>query len=324
MSGRLEKERQIEQQVMKKLDSMPSILTDYYYSLIGAGKSYRTAKVYIENVIQFVKFTFGENIKEDFYSSVNATHINRYIASLRTKTVKGKTERTSDSHKTLNWSSLNSFFQFLVPDYIATNPVANTKRPKMKDNPNVTFLTTEEMTKIFDNVKEKANPRMLNRDMCLLKLGFATGLRISAIVQIDIGDLDLKHNQIRITEKGDHDDFVIIGDNLKAQVELWLKDREEYFSDVNSNALFVSQEKNRLSARSVKDLMDKYTAGATDKKVTPHVMRHSCATNLYEKTGDIYLCARQLHHKNVSTTQRYAELSKEKQKKAANILDDMI
>lgn len=324
MSGRLEKERQIEQQVMKKLDSMPSILTDYYYSLIGAGKSYRTAKVYIENVIQFIKFTFGENITEDFYSSVNATHINRYIASLRTKTVKGKTERTSDSHKTLNWSSLNSFFQFLVPDYISTNPVANTKRPQMKDNPNVTFLSTEEMAKIFENVKEKANPRMLNRDMCLLKLGFATGLRISAIVQIDIGDLDLKHNQIRITEKGDHDDFVIIGDNLKAQVELWLKDREEYFSDVNSNALFVSQEKNRLSARSVKDLMDKYTLGATDKKVTPHVMRHSCATNLYEKTGDIYLCARQLHHKNVSTTQRYAELSKEKQKKAANILDDMI
>ena len=324
MSGRLEKERQIEQQVMKKLDSMPSILTDYYYSLIGAGKSYRTAKVYIENVIQFVKFTFGENIKEDFYSSVNATHINRYIASLRTKTVKGKTERTSDSHKTLNWSSLNSFFQFLVPDYISTNPVANTKRPQMKDNPNVTFLSTEEMAKIFENVKEKANPRMLNRDMCLLKLGFATGLRISAIVQIDIDDLDLKHNQIRITEKGDHDDYVIIGDNLKAQVELWLKDREEYFSDVNSNALFVSQEKNRLSARSVKDLMDKYTLGATDKKVTPHVMRHSCATNLYEKTGDIYLCARQLHHKNVSTTQRYAELSKEKQKKAANILDDMI
>lgn len=324
MSGRLEKERQIEQQVMKKLDSMPSILTDYYYSLIGAGKSYRTAKVYIENVIQFVKFTFGENIKEDFYSSVNATHINRYIASLRTKTVKGKTERTSDSHKTLNWSSLNSFFQFLVPDYIPTNPVANTKRPQMKDNPNVTFLSTEEMAKIFENVKEKANPRMLNRDMCLLKLGFATGLRISAIVQIDIDDLDLKHNQIRITEKGDHDDYVIIGDNLKAQVELWLKDREEYFSDVNSNALFVSQEKNRLSARSVKDLMDKYTLGATDKKVTPHVMRHSCATNLYEKTGDIYLCARQLHHKNVSTTQRYAELSKEKQKKAANILDDMI
>lgn len=324
MSGRLEKERQIEQQVLKKLNSMPSVLTEYYYSLIGSGKSYRTAKVYIENIVQFVKYTFGDSVKEDFYTSVKASHINKYIASLRTKTVKGKTERTSDSHKTLNWSSLNSFFQFLVPEYIDSNPVSNTQRPKMKDNPNVTFLTTEEMAKIFNNVEKKAGQRFLNRDLCLLKLGFATGLRISAIVQIDVDDLDLEHNQIRITEKGDHDDFVIVGDNLKAQIMLWLKDREEYFKDVGSNALFVSQENNRLSTRSVKDLMDKYTAGATDKKVTPHVMRHSCATNLYEKTGDIYLCARQLHHKNVSTTQRYAELSKEKQKKAANILDDMI
>jgi hypothetical protein len=112
LSGRYEKEMQIEQQVMKKLDIMPSILTDYYYSLIGSGKSYRTAKVYIENIIQFVKFTFNDKYKEDFYLTVTANHINKYIASLRTKTVKGKTERTSDSHKTLNWSSLNSFFQF--------------------------------------------------------------------------------------------------------------------------------------------------------------------------------------------------------------------
>jgi integrase/recombinase XerD len=324
LSGRLEKEKQIEQQVLKKLHTMPYILTEYYYSLIGSGKSYRTAKAYIENVVQFVKFTFEDHIKEDFYVEVKASHINKYIASLRTKTVKGKTERTSDSHKTLNWSSLNSFFQFLTPEYISINPVSNTKRPKMKDNPNVTFLTAEEMTKIFNNIEERANPRLLNRDLCLFKLGFATGLRISAIVQIDVDDLDLEHNQIRITEKGDHDDCVMVGDNLKSQIRLWLKDREEYFGNVDSNALFVSQENNRLSARTVKDLMDKYTLGATDKKVTPHVMRHSCATNLYEKTGDIYLCARQLHHKNVSTTQRYAELSREKQKKAANILDDMI
>lgn len=324
MSGRYEKEMQIERQVMNRLCDMPSILTDYYYSLIGSGKSYRTAKLYIDNVIQFVKFAFNDKCKDDFYLAVTSNHINRYIASLRTKTVKGKTARTSDSYKTSNWSSLNSFFQFLVPDYISTNPVANTQRPKMKDNPKVTFLTTEEMSKIFDNVQERANSRMLNRDMCLLKLGFATGLRISAIVQIDIEDLDLEHNQIRVTEKGDHDDYVMIGEKLKNQILLWLDDRNRHFNGAPTNALFVSQEGGRLSPRTVKDLIDKYTPGATDKHVTPHVMRHSCATNLYEQTGDIYLCAKQLHHKNITVTQRYAELSKEKQKKAANILDGMI
>ena len=324
MSGRLEKENQIEQKILSKIGSMPYVLTRYYYSLTGSGKSYRTAKAYIDNVLQFIKFTFGDDVKNDFYKDVDATHIDKYITSLRTKNTKGKAERTSDSYRTLNWSSLNSFFQFLVPQYIETNPVAYTQRPKMRDNPHVTYLDTEEIASVLKNIEDRAYERMRNRDLCIFKLGFSTGLRISAIVQIDLDDLDLDHNQIKITEKGDHDDYIIIGENLKSQIKLWLADRERYFNRTNSSALFVSQECNRLSDNSVRDLMNKYTLGATDKKVTPHVMRHSCATNLYEKTGDIYLCAKQLHHKNVSTTQRYAELSMEKQKKAANILDGMI
>ena len=88
--------------------------------------------------------------------------------------------------------------------------------------------------------------------------------------------------------------------------------------------MFISQFNRRISDDMVEELLKKYSHGITDKHVTPHVMRHSCATNLYEATGDIYLCAKQLHHKNVATTQRYAELSKEKQKKAADILDGMI
>lgn len=324
MSGRYEKEMQIDSYMKEKLNGMPSILTDYYYSLVGSGKSYRTARAYVESVAQFVRFTFGIKCKENFYEQINANHINRYITSLRTKNINGKAERTSDSHKALNWSALNSFFQFLVPMYIKENPVEYTQRPKMKDNPTVTYLTTEEIAKILNNVEEKAVPSVKNRDLCILKLGFATGLRVSAIVELDLDDLDLKHNQIRVTEKGDRDYRVMIGDNLKAQILLWLEDRKRYFGNVDDNALFISNKQKRLSVRMVQTLTKKYAEGITDKNVHPHVMRHSCATNLYESTNDIYLCAQQLHHANVSTTQRYAELSKEKQKKAANILDDMI
>ena len=71
-------------------------------------------------------------------------------------------------------------------------------------------------------------------------------------------------------------------------------------------------------------ILKKYSEGITNKNVTPHVMRHSCATNLYEKTGDIYLCATVLNHQNVATTQRYAEISQAKKKSAANILDNLI
>lgn len=324
MSGRLEKENNLKRKIENRLANAPSIVEEYYYSLVGSGKSYDTAYRYINYVISFINFTFKDNSSEEFYLKVKPLHINKYIASLRNKQVNGKAERTSDSIRAVQWSALNSFFQFLVPDYISNNPVENTVRPKMKDNPKVTYLTPEEIAKVMTNIENNAQKRFKNRDLCILKLGFSTGLRISAIVQIDINDVDLKQNCIRVTEKGDYDNYVMFGDNLKKQIMAWLEDREEYFPNCNSNALFVSQVNRRISDDMVAEMLTKYSNGVTDKHVTPHVMRHSCATNLYEKTGDIYLCSRQLNHKNVSTTQRYAELSKEKQKMAANILDDMI
>lgn len=324
MSGRYEKEIKLEGKIKNRLNGAPSIIEEYYYSLIGSGKSYDTAYRYINYILSFLAFTFNGRHNEQFYLDVKPTHINKYITSLRTKEVNGVAERTSDSIRGVHWSALNSFFQFLVPNYIDSNPVESTKRPKVKDNPKVTYLTPEEISKILYKVETDAQDKFKNRDLCILKLGFSTGLRISAIVQIDVGDIDLKHNQIRVTEKGDYDNYVMFGENLKAQIVAWLKDRDDYFSGCATSALFVSRFGQRISDDAVSEMLKKYTHGVTDKHVTPHVMRHSCATNLYERTGDIYLCSKQLNHKNVSTTQRYAELSREKQKRAANILDDMI
>lgn len=324
MNGRLEKENIMKRKIENRLIDVPSIIEDYYYSLIGSGKSFDTAYRYINHVISFVRFAFKDTCDEHFYLKVKPVHINKYIASMRTKEVNGRAKKTSDSIRSVTWSALNSFFQFLIPEYISENPVASTKRPKMKDNPKVTYLTPNEITKIMHNVDKNAQEKFKNRDLCILKLGFSTGLRISAIVQIDLDDVDLDHNQIRVTEKGDYDSYVMFGDNLKAQILAWMQDRDKYFSNCRSNALFVSQRGIRISDDSVGVMLKKYANGATDKHVTPHVMRHSCATILYEATGDIYLCAKQLNHKNVSTTQRYAELSMEKQKKAANILDNLI
>lgn len=318
MSGRYERDMRTDAIIKKKLSILPNVVTDYYYSLLSSGKSYRTAQTYIDHLDKFIKFTFSYNCPDDFYLQIKAVHINKYISSLRSNE-----KRISDSYKTGAWTSLNSFCQFLVPEYISINPVSHTKRPKMKDDASVTYLTEEEIAKVLDNVVKKANARMVNRDLCILKIGFAIGLRVSEIIQIDMSDVDLANGKIYVVGKGDRNYSVLVGDKLKHQILLWMQDRETYFGHISSNALFVAQSGNRISPRSVKDLIDKYT-DVVDKHVTPHVMRHSCATNLYEKTGDIYLCAGQLHHKNVTTTQRYAELSDKKQKMAANILDDMI
>lgn len=324
MSGRYEKEKYLEGQIEKRLFGEPHILTEYYYHLIGSGRSYTTAYRYINYILMFLNFTFKGKYDDDFYVKIKSTHINKYIVSLRTKEVNGKMERTSDSIRSVQWSALNSFFQFLTPTYIQQNPVDGTQRPKMKDNPNVTYLTSEEISMLLDNVSKTSNPIFKNRDLCILKLGFSTGLRISAIIQIDINDIDFKNNQIHVTEKGDYDDYIMFGENLKQQLLLWLQDRDKYFGNANSNALFVSRQNQRITDRTVARMIEKYASNVTEKKVTPHVMRHSCATNLYEQTKDIYLCSKQLRHKHVTTTQRYAELSKERQKEATIILDNLI
>lgn len=323
-SGRYEKELKFEARTKEKLKEMPDVVTEYYYHLVGSGSSFTTVDNYINYINNFLKFTFPNKCPENFYLKVKSIHINKYISALRTKTVAGQVKRTSDSIRAVQWSALNSFFQFLIPTYLKENPVAETKRPKIKDNPHVTYLTPEEISKIINNVDNVANGRMRNRDLCILKLGLSTGLRVSAIVQIDLDDVDFNNNKIRVTEKGDVDNYILIGDNLKEQIMLWLQDREEFFEPCDTNALFVSQKKSRLSTDVVGKLMVKYSNGIVDKHITPHVMRHSCATNLYEKTGDIYLCAKQLNHKNIATTQRYAEISNQKQKEASNILDNLI
>lgn len=320
MSGRYEKEIKIDTKVREQLEKLPPIISDYYYSLVSSGKSYVTAKSYVYNVAKFLEATFKKPYKKDFYRSVGANEINRYMASLRMGT-RGK--RKSDSYMTTNWSALNSFFDFLVPTYITVNPVSLTKRPKQKDNPDVAFLTEEEIAMVLENVKSRAPQRIYNRDLAILKLGFTTGLRVSEIVQIDLNDVDFVNNKINITGKGDKDYSVIMGENLKKQILIWLDDRKKYFSKTKSNALFISQEYNRLSTRSVNDLIKRYGEGI-NKRITPHVMRHTMATITYNKTDDIYLVSSMLHHSNISTTMRYAAMSNERQQKASKLLDDLI
>ena len=295
-----------------------------HYHLTGAGRSPMTSYNYIMNVMSFVEFTYKDNIPNDFYKDIKATHVNKYIASLRTRDINGKTERTSDSFRAVQWSSLNSFFQFLIPEHIKENPVSYTNRPKMKDKPNVTYLTGDEISSLLQYVERNASDKLVNRDLCWLKLGFSTGLRVSAILQIDIDDIDFENNQIKVTEKGDYDEYVMFGENLKTQLLSCIRDRKQICDNISTNALFVSQIGNRLSVDMLAKTLRQYAQNVTSKNVTPHVMRHSCATNLYEKTGDIYLCSKQLNHKNVATTMRYAEISKEKQRAATNILDGLI
>ncbi len=324
MGGRSEKEIQSHKKMQVKLQELPEIFSEFYYYMYS-NKSYTTIETYIAYVKEFATFVCGGKITDTFYIKVRPSDINRYIAQMRNIEKNGECHRSSDSIRATKWSAINTFFSYLEKnDYIKNNPVNKTERPTVQDHPEVAFLTEDEMHAILNNVKAKANKRMLNRDLALISLGLTTGLRVSALVQINIQDIDFDNNVIRVIEKRGKTCNALFGNNVKEYLVAWLEDRKKYFPAVNTDALFISNYNDRMTRYGVGTILKKYSEGITNKNVTPHVMRHSCATNLYEKTGDIYLCATVLNHQNVATTQRYAEISQAKKKSAANILDNLI
>lgn len=324
-SGRLEKETKEFAKVENKLKSLPTIFTEYYYTLRAEKKSYRTIEEYINSMKNFMEFVTNGKEDEGFYKNVSTMDVNKYMISLETKVVHGRTRSTSSSFRASRWGAINSFFEFLMDTKkLEANPVSRKSRPKITDNASVTYLTEEEIVGIIDNIEDKAKDSMVNRDLLLFMLGITTGLRVAAIAQINIEDINLDNGTIHVIEKRNKEFDVLISKKVKKILIAWLNDRKKYFGNVDTNALFVSQYGQRISYDAIRKLLMRYAEGVTNKKITPHVMRHSCATAIYEKTGDIYLASAQLHHSNISTTMRYANMSNKKLKQAINIMDDLV
>jgi site-specific recombinase XerD len=132
-------------------------------------------------------------------------------------------------------------------------------------------------------------------------------------------DIDFDDRSIVVTEKGNKTRVVFFGENVKRELLYWIRHRREIMG-TNDGPLFVSNRKKRISVCAVQDILKKYTAGF-DKHITPHKMRSTCATNLYEETHDIYLVQNVLGHSNIANTRRYADMSEEYRRDAASIID---
>lgn len=324
-NGRLEKEIKEMHKINDKLGSMPKIIRDYYYYLEAADKSYTTIKTYINYIKHFMDYCTNGKYDDDFYKRVTSSTINEYMSSLRYKVnTNGKTERVGNSIRATRWSALNTFFIYLKTNQlIAYNPMEQTFRPSCKQNKNVIYLNEDEIKMCLDNVYKLATKQFVNRDSCIISLGISVGLRVSAITQINIEDIDFKNNTLQVIEKGNKYRVINFGDNLKQKLIACIEDRNLYYPDVETNALFISRKRNRMSVSAVEDMIEKYTKNI-DKPITPHKLRATCATNLYKKTGDIYMVAEQLGHANIATSKIYTEIDHESKIKAANILDNLI
>ena len=162
------------------------------------------------------------------------------------------------------------------------------------------------------------------RDATIVELCIKTGLRCSALMNINMSDINFNEDYIQVVEKGSKTRKIGIGANTKEMLKKWINVRQQKFANANINALFVSQKNNRLSADAANDMLKKYAkAAGIQKKITMHKLRSSAATNLAAAGVSIQAIANQLGHSSTVVTQRYISVLSEEKKQTVDVLDNL-
>lgn len=324
VAGRLEKETQFYEKMRVKLQGMPKIMSEYCTSMRANRKAYTTVGVYVNNVLHFANFVCNGNITDNFYKHISPGDVESYMISLETRQTKDGVKRMGDDILQARWSSLNTFFEWLIQrGYIEKNPIKVVSRPKNNTEHKVSYLTKVEINKLFRAVDRNPNKVVAMRDKTIISLALATGLRVSALVNINVEDIDFENSVINVIEKRQKVRSINIGDNIKNMLTEWIEVREDEFGQINSQALFLSQKKNRLSGDAVGDILTKYCDEAGIKRITPHKLRASAACALAKAGVPVKAIAKQLGHSNTQVTMRYIDVFEEDSEKAKGILDNL-
>ena len=269
------------------------------------------------------------DIPLDTLDHIKAMDIEEYLEYLKLYERDGKTYTNTERGIARKLASLKTFYNyFFKKEMIVTNPAALVSAPKLHDK-TIIRLDIDEVARLLDNVEsgeQLTNKQMAYhektkvRDLALLTLLLGTGIRVSECVGLNIDDIDLKNNGIRIIRKGGNEVIVYFSDEVLDALLPYLDERKEIqAAEGHTSALFLSMQKKRMSVRSVENLVKKYAKTVTTmKNITPHKLRSTYGTNLYNETGDIYLVADVLGHKDVNTTKKhYASLEDSRRRMAA-------
>lgn len=324
MNGRLEKENIAKNKMHKKLEKLPDIFSSFYNWMDAREKSYTTMDNYINHVVEFMNFYTKNKKVNDFYKHVTDSDIEKYMISIRRKNINGEEVEVGDDIRAAKWSSLNTFFKFLSKKhYITDNPMLQTERPQIRTKHSIVYMDEKEIESVLQRIKTEAKPKVKNRDLCIISLGIGMALRVSAIVNINVEDINFKTNTIKVIEKERKTRELRFSNNLRNILLIWLKDRELYFNGGDTGPLFITQKKSRMSDDTVRNIVQKYTDHLS-KHITPHKFRSSAAMKLYGDGIDILTISSLLGHENVTTTQRYTEAYEKDKQNATNNLDEVI
>jgi len=212
-------------------------------------------------------------------------------------------------------ASIKSFFKYLVQiDQIKDNPAHHVQTPKIeKKIPN--FIQENKIEKLMN----LPNKRSLigKRDHAILELFYATGIRLSELVGLNIGSVNSNENLLKVIGKGNKERIVPFGDKSKNAMQEYLKDRGHSWNADPITPLFTGTREKRISVRTVQDRLCKYLQQILGGKkgASPHTLRHTFGTHLLDNDADIRSIQELLGHSSISSTQIYTKVNPEKIKK---------
>lgn len=252
--------------------------------------SFQTIRAYENDLAQFKEYLLDrENISN--FLNVNYEHVRNFLGYL----LKYGYDKRSVGRKL---SAIKSFYKFLKTLKVSEkNPASDIKSPQF-DKKLPGFLTERE-------IKEVLEREISYRDKAILELFYASGLRVSELVNLKISDIDFQNQILKVKGKGEKERIVPFGSYALAAIKEYLEKRKD-----NSPYLFVSRFNKKLSNRQIQKIVKKYLSKIKNPQATnPHALRHTFATHLLDRGADLRVVQELLGHSSLQTTQIYTHLT---------------
>lgn len=270
--------------------------------------SRHTVRAYMTDVRQFADFVIKNGLK---LSGIEVRDINRYIAARFDK----RNSKTSTARKI---AAVRTFFRFLnIEGVVQGNPAKSAAAPK-RALPLPSFLSVDEIDALLRTMGQGDGP-LARRDRAMFELAYSSGLRVSELVSLKAEDIDFEQSLVRVLGKGGKERMVPFGSKAAEALKRYLEVRDSF--KPGTARIFVGSKKTGITSRSVSRILKSYAlAAGINKNISPHTLRHSCATHLLaadyknekgaskDKLRAIQLI---LGHASLSSTQKYTHISVE-------------
>ena len=319
------------------LEELPPFCSDYFLG-IEQKTSCQTRLKYAYDLRIFFAFLVERKFRNkdvldltlDDLSQVVSQDIEYFLSYLSHYRFNGKRLSCDDRAKARKLSSVRSMFKyFFNKGLLIADQSAKVSTPKIHDK-EIIRLNRDEISELIsvaeygDGLSKHAagyHKKTKIRDTAIITLFLGTGIRISELVGLDNDSFDFDENSFIVTRKGGNKAILYFSDEVKYALQEYIteKQNDEKVPE-DEPAFFLSLQYKRLNVRSVENLVKKYSKIVTPlKKITPHKLRSTYGTRLYNETGDIYIVADVLGHRDVNTTKKhYAAISEDNRKNVAD------